>query len=136
MLIGDIMSKNVISVAPTDNAMHAAKLMSDHNIGAVPVVQDNQVKGMLTDRDIVLRCVAQGKDYKTVPVSDIMTSGAAFVSSSQPVSDAVELMSSEQVRRLPVVDNGKITGMLSLADIARLRNEPEIAKAISEISMP
>lgn len=136
MQVGDIMTRDVISVSPHDNTMYAAELMNSHNIGAVPVVDNGQVKGMLTDRDIVLRCVSQGRDAKTVKVSEIMTTGALFVSSNQAVTDAIDIMATEQVRRLPVVDDGKISGMLSFADVARQRNDEEIAKAISEISMP
>ncbi len=136
MQVGDIMTKNVIAVTPGDTAFRAAELMTSHNIGAVPVVDNGEVKGMLTDRDIVLRCVSKGQDPKSVEVSEIMTPGALFVSSGQSVSDAIDIMAAEQVRRLPVVDNGKLAGFLSFADIARQKNDAEIAKAISEISMP
>ena len=111
-------------------------LMNRNNIGAVPVVEGGHVRGILTDRDIVLRCVSEGRDASTLHVSDVCSSGAISVGPSQSVSEAMRLMSAEQVRRLPVVENGKLLGMVSLADIARERAGMELAQAISEISMP
>ena len=92
------------------------------------------MKGILTDRDIVLGCVAQGKDPHDVKASSLMTREVAYVTPNQTVHDAVQMMASEQVRRLPVVRDGYIDGIVSLADIARRHAGPEIAEAISEIS--
>lgn len=136
MEIRDIMTTRVVSVEPGSSVKDAALLMNKNNIGSVPVVENGAVKGMLTDRDIVLRCVAEGRDANSVKVSDICSNGTISVKSNQSLSDAVHVMSSEQVRRLPVVDNGKLVGMLSFADIAREKHGMEIAEAISDISMP
>ncbi|MDF2567009.1 MAG: putative signal transduction protein with domain [Oscillospiraceae bacterium] len=136
MQVKDVMSQNVITVTQDDTVSNAAKLMNQHNIGAVPVVVNNNICGIVTDRDIVLRCVASGKSPDNCKVSDIMTSSTACVTPTHSVSDAIKLMSTEQVRRLPVLENGKLSGFVSLADIARTRNNPEIAQALSEISMP
>ena len=136
MQVHDVMSNRVICVAPDDNAIAAAKLMSQHNIGAVPVAEGNQIKGMLTDRDIVLRCVAIGKNPGKVKASDIMSTGAVTLAPAQPLKDAIDTMASEQIRRLPVVDGGKLTGIVSLCDIARANKTPEVAQALSEISLP
>lgn len=136
MLVRDIMTTRVVSVQPTATVRDAAQLMTRNNIGAVPVVDSGMVRGMLTDRDIVLRCVAERRDANTLRVSDICSQGAVSVKPDEEVSQAMHLMSSEQVRRLPVVDNGKIVGMLSFADVAREKSGMELADAISEISMP
>lgn len=136
MLVREIMSTRIVSVQPTSTVRDAALLMNRHNIGSVPVVEGNAVRGMLTDRDIVLRCVAADRDPSSVKVSDICSQGAVSVSPNQSLSDAMNLMATEQVRRLPVVDNGSLVGMLSLADIAREKSGMELAEVISDISMP
>lgn len=132
--VKDVMSRSLVAVLPGDTAEEAARLMRDHNIGSVPVVSGGQLRGILTDRDIVLRCVAQGKDPTRTRAGDLMTGQVAYVTPNQTVHDAVQMMAAEQVRRLPVVRDGYIDGMVSLADIARRHAGPEIAEAISEIS--
>jgi CBS domain-containing protein len=136
MQVRELMTTRIVSVEPLSTVKDAALLMNKHNIGAVPVVENGSVRGMLTDRDIVLRCVAEGKDATNIKVNEICSSGAVSVKSTQSVKDAMHVMSTEQVRRLPVVDDGKIIGMLSFADIAREKSGMELAESISEISMP
>lgn len=136
MLVKDIMSTHVVTVAQEDSAQEAATKMKNHNIGAVPVLCGKNVCGILTDRDIVLRCVASGKSSAQCKVSEVMTSSTACVTPNQSISDAISLMASEQIRRLPVLDNGNLAGVISLADIARIRKSPEVANALCEISMP
>ena len=136
MKVREIMSSKVISIEPQSSVKDAALLMNKNNIGAVPVVENGSIKGMLTDRDIVLRCVAEGRDATTVKVKEICSGGAVSVKPEQSVKDAMHIMSAEQVRRLPVIDDGKLVGMLSFADIARESSGMELAEAISEISMP
>ena len=136
MQVSEIMTTRTITVEPASTVKEAAALMNKHNIGAVPVVENGDVRGMLTDRDIVLRCVSEGRDACSLKVSDICSGGAVSVKPTQSVRDAMHLMSSEQVRRLPVVDGGKLVGILSMADIAREKSGMELADAIAEISMP
>ena len=136
MQVREIMTTRVVSIPPDSNVKDAAALMNKHNIGSVPVVEGGAVRGILTDRDIVLRCVAEGRDASGVRVSDICSSGAVSVQPGQSLSDAVHMMASEQVRRLPVVEDGKLVGMLSLADVAREKSGMELAEAVSDISMP
>lgn len=136
MQVRELMTTRIVSVEPLTTVKEAAFLMNKHNIGALPVVENGSVRGMLTDRDIVLRCVAEGKDAANIKVNEICSSGAVSVKSTQSVKDAMHVMSTEQVRRLPVVDDGKLIGMLSFADIAREKSGMELAEAISEISMP
>jgi CBS domain-containing protein len=136
MQVREIMTTRIVSVEPTSSVKDAALLMNRHNIGSVPVVDGTAVRGMITDRDIVLRCVAENRDATTLKVSDICSQGAVSISPEQNVSDAMNLMSTEQVRRLPVIDNGRLVGMLSVADVAREKSGMELAEAIADISMP
>jgi CBS domain-containing protein len=99
-------------------------------------MDSDTVRGILTDRDIVLRCVAENKDPGNLKVSDICSHGAVSVKPDETIVNAMHLMASEQVRRLPVVENGKLVGMLSFADIAREKSGMELAEAIAEISLP
>ena len=136
MIVRDIMSPGVTTVTQDDTAFKAATLMKNHNIGAIPVMCGKKVCGMVTDRDIVLRCIASGKDANECKICEVMTGSAVTVTPDRQVSDAASIMASEQLRRLPVVENGELTGIVSLSDIARQRQSTEVSKALCEISMP
>ncbi|MBR4056827.1 MAG: CBS domain-containing protein [Oscillospiraceae bacterium] len=136
MKICDIMSDRVISIGMDEPVSAAARLLKNHNIGSVPVCSgDGKLRGIVTDRDIVLRCVAADADPNTTPVKEIMSRG---ILTAQPFDDAekaAELMSQDQVRRLPVLDNGRLVGIVALSDLARNCNcEMEAASALTEIS--
>ena len=136
MLVKDLMTPGVVWVEPGASAALAARLISRHNVGALPVCgPGGRLRGMVTDRDIVLRCVAAEEDPAQTPVRDIMTRGCAAVGPEDDCRAAALLMSRQQVRRLPVVEQGKVVGMLSLGDLARShRLDLEAAQALSEIS--
>lgn len=136
MLIGDIMSPNVVSITPDESASLAARLLYRHNIGSLPVCgEDGQLKGIVTDRDIVLRCVAAESDPQTTQVKEIMSKGISTVSPGDDVRVATKIMSNEQIRRLPVISEGKVVGMVSLGDMAKTHTyDMEASKALSEIS--
>ena len=136
MLISDMMSPNVVFITPEESAALAARLLYRHNIGALPVCgDDGKLRGIVTDRDIVLRCVAAENDPATTPVKEIMSKGVASVSPNDDVRVATRIMASEQVRRLPVLSDGKVVGMVSLGDLAKTRAyDMEASKALSEIS--
>ncbi len=136
MKVKDIMSPRIVSVTPEDSASVAARLLSRHNIGALPVCgKDGRLRGMVTDRDIVLRCVAADDDPSGVKVSEIMTRRVISVDAEDSLHRATDLMSHEQIRRLPVQSNGKLVGMLSLCDLAKLPNySTEFSEALCEIS--
>lgn len=134
----DIMTSNVVTVNETQTVQEAAALMSEYNIGAIPVVNNNkQIVGIVTDRDITLRTTAQGEDAQT-PVSEVMT--AQQIVQGTPDMDvhrAADLMAEQQIRRLPVVENGQIVGMVALGDLAvqnKYANEAE--EALQSISTP
>ena len=136
MLVKDLMNPSVVTIEPTSSAALAARLISRHNIGALPVCSDDRrLRGVVTDRDIILRCVAAEEDPAQTMVRDIMTRNCAVVSPGDDCREATRLMSVQQVRRLPVVDAGRLVGIISLADLARSqRFDMEAAKALSEIS--
>ena len=136
MKVCDIMSDRVVSIDMNEPVSAAAKLLKRCTIGAIPVCDgQNRLRGMLTDRDIVTRCVAADADPKELPVSEIMSRGVVTVSPFDEVGQAAKTMSADQVRRLPVVDGGKLVGMLSLCDMARNGNcDMEAGAALTEIS--
>ncbi len=136
MKIKDIMSEKLIAVSPDENLAVAARLLSRYNIGALPVCgKDGKLKGLVTDRDIVLRCVAAEDDANSVKVSEIMTRKVISANANDPVQTALDLMSQKQIRRIPVEDNGKVVGMVSIGDLAKIPDfSTEAANALCEIS--
>ncbi|MBR7081245.1 MAG: CBS domain-containing protein [Oscillospiraceae bacterium] len=136
MLVKDVMSTRVISASPEEPVSFVSRLLSRSNVGALPVcTSDGKLKGMVTDRDIVLRCVAAGSDPETTAVNEIMSRSVVTASPMDDLKKVSEIMSTAQIRRLPVVDNGKLVGIVSLGDLSRQPHcEMEAAKALSEIS--
>jgi len=136
MRVSEIMSPSVIKVTPEDSVMEASRLLSRHNIGALPVCSlDGRIRGIVTDRDIVIRCVASEADPEQTSIREIMTRAVLGVSPEADVREAARIMSTEQVRRLPVLTGGKVVGMLSLGDVAKNPSfDMEASKALSEIS--
>lgn len=136
--IRNYMTDNVYTVNESQSIQEAAALMSEHNIGALPVVDNSEnMVGMITDRDITLRSTAQGEASQT-PVSEVMTAQQIVHGTpDMDIHQAAELMAQQQVRRLPIVENGKIVGMVALGDLAvdhQLQNEA--GEALSNISNP
>lgn len=136
MQVKDLMNPSVVTIEPGSSAALAARLISRHNVGALPVCgEDRRLRGVVTDRDIVLRCIAAEEDPAQTPVRDIMTRSCTTVSPQDDCREATRLMSLHQVRRLPVVENGKLVGVISLGDVARSgRFDMEAAQALCEIS--
>jgi CBS domain-containing protein len=116
MNIRDIMTPNPRTVTPDDSIESAARIMRDEDTGAVPVVQDGRPVGMLTDRDIVIRAVAEGGSGRSV--RDVVTERLISVSPDASTREATDLMSEHQIRRLPVVENDRLVGIVSLGDLA------------------
>ena len=115
-----MMSDKVVCIDQNEPVSAAAKLLKRCNVGALPVCDGKKkLRGVLTDRDIVTRCVAAGADPRDTPVSEIMSRGIVTATPFDEVEQAVKVMSGDQVRRLPVLSEGRLVGMLSLCDLAR-----------------
>ena len=121
MKVKDVMTKNVACISPQSTVIEAARLMQKHNVGVIPVCDATRMVGIVTDRDIVVRNIANGTGVDK-EVRDIMTSDVKTVTKDMDVDDATNIMSRAQARRLPVVENNKVVGMVSIGDIATINN--------------
>jgi CBS domain-containing protein len=132
--IADIMSADCVTVTPQDNLYEAASLMKDHNIGFVPVIEGRKLIGVITDRDLVIRGYAE-KQPGTISVKEVLSEDVQTVSPHMSVDEAAGIMASSQIRRLPVVENGQLMGVVSLGDLAvREIFVNEAGEALSNIS--
>jgi CBS domain-containing protein len=138
MKIREMMTRNVFTVSPDDRIVEAAGLMRVHDVGVLPVVDDNKkVVGMVTDRDIVLRGVADGVDAHTMKVSEAMSVGSITISEDQSVDEAAALMQKYQIRRLPVLNGaGTVVGIISLGDVAVDAHAGLSGKILKDVSEP
>ena len=136
MKIKDIMSRQVASLNADDSVERAAQLMKDYNVGSIPICTQNSIIGIVTDRDIALRAVAKGEDGSQ-QVKDVMTANPVVGTPDMDVHEAVRIMSEKQIRRLPIVENNILVGMVALGDISvepKLQDNAEIA--LKNISKP
>ena len=136
MKVQDIMTKHVIGVSPEESVEVAARTLNRYNIGALPVcTADGRLCGMVTDRDLVIRCVAAGKSPAETSVRQVMTSQVTSVKPDMDVGVAAHLMGRQQIRRLPVTENGKLCGMVTLGDMAsREDSVMDAADALTDIT--
>ena len=136
MKVRDLMTKQVIRIHPEEPVEVAARTLAQYNIGVLPVCGRNgELYGMVTDRDLVIRCMATGRSAATVRVQDVMSGHVVSVGPDLDGALAARIMGKQQVRRLPVVENGKICGMVSLADLAgQEENVMDAADALAEIT--
>lgn len=136
MKIRDVMTGPAVTVSPENLIVDAAKLMQTHNIGSIPVVDSEKLVGIVTDRDITVRSVARGLDPKKGEVRDVMTRDVTTVSPDESAENAARLMSYDRIRRLPVVENDRVVGIVALGDMATTDNmEFEAGSALCEISI-
>lgn len=136
MKIRDIMSRQIASLNSDDSVERAAQLMKDYNVGSIPICQQNSVVGIVTDRDIALRAIANGEDGSN-QIKEVMTPNPIVGTPDMDVHEAVRMMSEKQIRRLPIVENNKLVGMVSLGDISvepKLQDNAEVA--LKNISKP
>lgn len=134
----DIMTANPQVVTPTDSVSRAAEIMRDSDVGVVPVVEDQgsmRLAGVVTDRDIAIRVVAEGRKGDT-STRDVMSSGLATVGPDDDLSHVLDLMKSEQVRRIPVVENDRLVGIIAQADVATQGNDSKTGEVVEKISEP
>ena len=118
MEVKDIMTHSVVAIHPQESVEVAARMMARYNVGMLPVCKNGKLCGVITDRDIVLRCVAAQEDPAKTLVRNIMTSRVVSVAPEDDAHTATQCMAREQVRRLPVTEKGKVVGMICLGDVA------------------
>lgn len=137
MKVRDIMSKDVACLRSDDSIERAAQLMKQYNCGSIPVCTQDKLIGIVTDRDIAVRSVASGQDVTDQRVGDIMTDSVVFGSPEMEVTDAARLMSDRQIRRLPIVENNSLIGIVALGDISlEPRYQDNAEDALKNISEP
>lgn len=134
--VRDVMTPNPETVTQQDSIREVARIMKDTDTGIVPVVDGKKIIGLVTDRDIVVRGIAEGKDVANGSVSDVMTTSVRSVQEDAPVNEVLQMMSSAEIRRVPVVnENDEIVGIVSIGDIASDSNNPgKVGKALENIS--
>ena len=136
MQVKELMNRHVVAVSPEDSAEAAAVMLDRYNVGSLPVMSgEGRLRGIVTDRDIVIRCVAAEALPSATKVRDIMTRSVVTVEEDTDVREAARLMSDGRVRRLPVLRGDLLVGMLSLGDLSRCRAcDAEASRALTEIS--
>jgi CBS domain-containing protein len=134
--VKDAMTSEVKTATPSQSLTDAAKLMKQEDVGSVPVVDGDRLVGLLTDRDIVVRGIADGSDPNAVQVGAIASRDVVTVRPDDDLDEALRLMAQHQVRRLPVVDDGHLVGVVATADVAVEAKEKDVGHVVEEISRP
>ena len=133
--IKDVMTSNPCTIDADKSVAYAAKMMRDEDVGLAPIVEGDKLIGMLTDRDIAIRVVAEGKDPNQVNVRDVASKQVVTIDPQQDLDEALRIMAKHQVRRLPVVEeDGKLVGVVAQADIARQSDDEKTGALVEEIS--
>ena len=133
--IRELMTSNPRSSQADKPVIEAAKIMRDNDVGLVPIVEGDRLVGTLTDRDIAIRLVAEGKDPASTPVKDVASRDLVTVDPDQDLDEALRLMAQHQVRRLPVVEeDGKLVGVVAQADVARQSDDKKTGEVVERIS--
>ena len=133
--VHEVMTDRPRVVTPETTVAEAAQLMKSDDIGSLPILDGEQLAGMVTDRDIVIRAIAEGKDPRGMPVREVASRELVSVHADEDLSSALQLMASQQVRRLPVVDDdGRLVGILAQADVAVEAKEKAVGEMVEEIS--
>jgi CBS domain-containing protein len=133
--ISEVMTSEVQVVQPDDTVQDAAAMMAEQDVGALPVCDGSRLQGMITDRDIAVRAVANGRDSDT-PVREVMSEDVIWCSEDDDTQDVLGRMGDRQIRRIPVVDaNRNLVGIVSLGDLA-IEDEENVDEALRSISMP
>lgn len=137
MELRDIMTKNVESVNKNSPLKEAARLMKEHNVGSIPVCESDRIVGIVTDRDIVLKGVVDSDRLINITCGEIMSSNLITGTPEMDVHEAANIMADNQVRRLPIVENGKLIGIVALGDLAvESKFINEAGDALNDISKP
>jgi CBS domain-containing protein len=135
VLARDIMTPDAECIGEGDSLVDAARKMRDLDVGALPICgEDGRLKGMLSDRDIVVRCIADGGDPRETLVGQLAQGEVVTIGADDDVRDALDTMEKHQVRRLPVIDGHELVGIISQADVARTLSPVEVGETVAEIS--
>jgi CBS domain-containing protein len=134
--VRDAMTEDPRSIGASASVVEAARVMREEHIGSLPVTDDDQLVGMVTDRDITTRVVAESADPKLTSVGDVYSRDLISVEPDKDLAEALRLMARHQVRRLPVVENGRLVGIVAQADIALGENEKKTGELVEAISEP
>jgi CBS domain-containing protein len=134
--VKDVMTSNPTTVQSDATVVEAARIMRDQDTGIVPVVENDRLVGTVTDRDITVRVVAEGRDPESTMVREIASTDVVSVEPQQDLSEALRLMAEHQVRRLPVVENDRVVGIVAQADVAREADDAQTGELVEEISKP
>lgn len=133
--IREIMTSNPSTIEPNQTVVDAARIMKQEDAGVVPVTENGRLTGMVTDRDIAIRVVAEGKDPQSTTVSEVASTNLVTLDPQQDLDEALRLMAQHQVRRLPVVEeDGRLVGVVAQADVARTGNDAQTGQVVQEIS--
>lgn len=133
--VREVMTGNPRCVTPETPVTEAAQLMESEDVGSLPILEGEHVAGVVTDRDIVIRAIAKGKDPRGMPVREVASRDLVTIGADEDLSDALKLMASHQVRRLPVVDEeNRLVGVLAQADVALEAKEKAVGEMVEEIS--
>jgi CBS domain-containing protein len=133
--IREIMTSNPSTIEPDKAVVDAARIMKQEDAGVVPVTENGRLTGMVTDRDIAIRVVAEGKDPQSTPVREVASKDLVTVDPQQELDEALRLMAQHQVRRLPVVEeDGRLVGVVAQADVARQGDDTKTGQVVQEIS--
>ena len=133
--IREIMTSNPSTVEPDKTVVDAARIMKQEDAGVVPVTENGRLTGMVTDRDIAIRVVAEGRDPQSTPVREVASKDLVTVDPEQDLDEALRLMAKHQVRRLPVVEeDGRLVGVVAQADVARHGDDTKTGQVVQEIS--
>jgi CBS domain-containing protein len=131
----EAMTSNPCAIEADRSVAYAAKMMKQEDVGVAPIVESGRLVGVLTDRDIAVRVVAEGKDPDSVSVRDVASSNVVTIDPQQELDDALRLMTRHQVRRLPVVeDDGRLVGVIAQADVAEESKAKKTGEMVEEIS--
>ncbi|MDQ3086353.1 MAG: CBS domain-containing protein [Actinomycetota bacterium] len=133
-IVRDAMTTSPTAIASDKSVVEAARTMTTENVGSLPVVEEQKLVGMITDRDLVTNVLAKDLDPNTVPVADVATHDPVSVSPDESLDTALERMAEKQVRRLPVVEDGRLVGILAQADVSRTAQPESTGRMVEKIS--
>jgi CBS domain-containing protein len=138
MDIASVMTRNVEVISPESSLQEAAAKMRDLDVGSLPVCDGRKLQGIITDRDVTVRAVAEGRNPAETKVNDIMTTDIVFATEDQAIEEAAEMMSSHQIRRLPIVDSNRdLVGIVALGDLAVDHGDDQLSgEVLQDVSTP